>query len=132
MIEKTLTGTYRLLETKADTKVLILSPQAPDADSTATEDPQETQTFAWITAKEIGEILVTAKKDHDVQCVLSMGEFNLYDVDDDPDLVDLQHLELYVGADVWQGYLLPTGLPTKTDKRNRIIPTEEVITGIKA
>jgi hypothetical protein len=121
MIKLLSTGTYRLLETKADTKILILSP----------EDGSETQTFAWITAKDIGEILVTSRKDHEVQCVLSMGDYRLYDVEDDPDLVDLQHLELYVGRDVWQGYLLPTQLPTEKDKRNRIIPTEEVITGLK-
>jgi hypothetical protein len=120
MIKEIGKGTYRLLETKADTKVLIL-----------TSDNEEIYTYAWITAKDIGEILVTSKKDHDVQCVLSMGDYRLYDVEDDPDLVDLNHLELYVGNDVWQGYLLPTGLPTATDKRNRIIPTDEVITNLK-
>jgi len=120
MIELLSSGSYRLLESKADTKILILSPEEG-----------ETQTFAWITAKDIGEILVTSRKDHDVQCVLSMGEYNLYDVEDDPNLVDLKHLELYVGDNVWQGYLLPTELPTEKDKRNRIIPTDEVISGLK-
>ena len=120
MIKELEKGSYRLLETKADTKVLILNSKTG-----------EIYTFAWITAQDIGEILVTSKSDHDVQCVLSMGNYRLYDVEDDPDLVDLNHLELYVGNDVWQGYLLPTGLPTKTDKRNRIIPTDEVITGLK-
>lgn len=120
MITHLSSGSYRLLESKADTKILILS-----------HENGSVTTFAWITAKDIGEILVTSRKDHDVQCVLSMGEFNLYDVEDDPDLVDLKHLELYVGDEVWQGYLLPTGLPTSEDKRNRIIPTDEVITGLK-
>ncbi len=120
MVDLLSSGKYRLLETKADTKILILSPEKG-----------ETLTFAWIIAEDIGEILVTSRKDHEVQCVLSMGEYRLYDVEDDPDLVDLNHLELYVGNDVWQGYLLTTGLPTETDTRNRIIPTDEVITGIR-
>lgn len=116
MIDLLMQGDYKLLETKSDTKMLILTPKGGDV-----------QTFAWIIAKEIGEILVTAKEEHEIQCILSVGKFNLYDVDDDPDLVDLPHLELEVGESVWQGYLLPTGLPTKTDKRNRIIPTEELV-----
>jgi hypothetical protein len=33
-----------------------------------------------------------------------------------------------VGKGTWQGYLLPTGLPDDKKKRNRIIPTDEVIT----
>ena len=52
----------------------------------------------------------------------------LYKVKDEPNFVDLFHLELLVGEGVWQGYLLPTGLPTAEKKRNRIIPAKEVIT----
>lgn len=29
---------------------------------------------------------------------------------------------------MWQGYLLPTGLLTDEKKRNRIIPTQELMT----
>jgi len=60
--------------------------------------------------------------------MLSLGQFRLYDVKDEPKLTDLIHLELFVGGGLWQGYLLPTGLPTDKDKRNRIIPTDELIT----
>jgi hypothetical protein len=37
------------------------------------------------------------------------------------------HLELSIGKGQWQGYLLLTGLPTNKKRRNRIIPTKEVI-----
>ena len=113
MIKKLKTGSYRLFETKRTTKVLELD----GAD-----------TFAWVVAGEIGEILVKAEVNDDVAAILSAGEYRLYQVKDEPQLVDLEHLELAIGNGQWQGYLLPTGLPTKEDKRNRIIPTDEVIT----
>jgi len=58
-----------------------------------------------------------------------MGNYRIYDVDDESNLTDLQHLELQAGRDVWQSYLLLTGLPDDHKKRSRIIPTGETITG---
>jgi hypothetical protein len=46
---------------------------------------------------------------------------------DEAHLTDQQHLELNVGDHTWQGYLLPTGLPTPDKKRVRIIATNEGI-----
>lgn len=106
-------GIYRLIETKGQTKILILDGK---------------DTYAWVNAVEIGEILVTSHKTHNADCVLATGTYRLYSVKDEPKLSDQLHLELYVGCDTWQGYLLPTGLPTDEKKRNRIIPTKEVIT----
>jgi len=109
------TGKYQLVETKVgQTKLLILD---------------DKQSFAWINFKEVGEILVTTQKEHKLDSILSTGEYRLYGVEDEPKLVDLNHLELKTGVGKWQGYLLPTGLPTKTDIRNRIIPTRELISG---
>lgn len=105
-------GSYELLETKNQTKILKLG----------------NKTFAWVNAAEIGEILVTSQKDHETDTLLARGTYRLYEVKDEPDLADMLHLELAVGEGKWQGYLLPTGLPTATDKRNRIIPTRETIT----
>jgi hypothetical protein len=51
----------------------------------------------------------------------------MYLVKDEPNLSDLTHLELLVGEGVWQGYLLPIGLPNGV-KRRKIIPTKEIIT----
>ena len=106
------TGNYRLIETKKDTKILYL----------------DNQVFAWITSKNIGEILIVSHKAHKTDCLLSVGTYNLYAVKDEENLTDLQHLELNVGDDTWQGYLLLTGLPDDRKKRSRIIPTPQLVT----
>ena len=113
MIRMIQRGNYCLIETKGQTKILILD---------------NTYTFAWINAGEIGEILVTSHKTHKADCILALGNYRIYDVKKEEKLSDQLHLELYLGQGVWQGYLLPTGLPTDVKKRNKIIPTREVIT----
>ncbi len=113
MVKVIKTGNYTLIETKEQTKILTLD---------------DTQTFAWVNVVDIGEILVTSHKVHKADAILAIGRYRLYDVDDEPNLSDQLHMELCVGEGVWQGYLLPTGLPSDTKKRNRIIPTNEVIT----
>lgn len=106
-------GQYTLIETKVQTKILVLD---------------GVKTFAWINALDIGEILVASHNTHKVDHILSIGKYRIYDVKDEPGLADLKHLELFVGEGRWQGYLLPTGLPNDEKKRNRIIPTNEIIT----
>lgn len=115
MIKLLQEGSYTLTETKGQTKILVLDKK---------------QTFAWVYVQEIGEILVTSYKSHKTDHILSMGKYRLYEVDDEPQLTDLIHLELHVGNGTWQGYLLLTGLPSEKDKRSRIIPTEEIITKV--
>lgn len=112
MIKLVDSGRYKLIQTKAATKVLDLGRE---------------KVFAWVMAGEIGEILVTTHKPHKVDHVLAVGEFRLYDVNEEPNLVDNMHLELEVGQDVWQGYLLLTGLPNDEKIRGRIIPTSELV-----
>ena len=113
MIKLLKSGTYQLLETKNQTKILVLDHK---------------KSFAWVNATGIGEILITSHKSHDIDTVLSMGKYKIYSVKDSDKFVDLHHLELFVGTGTWQGYLLPTGIPTNKNNRNRIIPTDEVIT----
>lgn len=113
MIKRLQEGQYNLIETKAQTKILTLDGK---------------QTFAWINATEIGEILVTSHKIHKVDHILSTGKYRMYEVKDEPKFTDLVHLELLVGDGIWQGYLLTAGLPNDIKKRNRIIPTTETIT----
>lgn len=113
MIRTISQGTYQLIETKSQTKILLLDNR---------------YTFAWVHAGEIGEILIASHKTHKADHVLAIGRYRLYEVEYEPDFTDLLHLELYVGETMWQGYLLPTGLPTDKKKRNRIIPTDEIIT----
>ena len=112
MISLQKSGSYSLIETKHNTKVLYL----------------DGAIFAWIEPPDIGEILVTSHKIHKTDCVLSIGDYRLYDVEDEPHLSDQIHLELEVGRNRWQGYLLLSGLPDSNKKRGRIIPTKEVIT----
>lgn len=99
------------METKGQTKLLVLNKH----------------TYAWVNAGDIGEILIISVKKHITDTTLAVGNYRLYNVKDEPDLTDLQHLELCVGNNIWQGYLLTTGLPNEKDKRNRIIPTNELI-----
>jgi len=108
-------GTYRLIETKDHVKILTLDDRA----------------YAWIVVKNIGEILVTSHNPHQTDHILATGAYRLYDVEDKPELADLQHLELNVGERLWQGYLLLTGLPSDEKIRGRIIPTKEVVSSRK-
>lgn len=80
MISIRKSGTYKLIETKRHTKILYLGPVA----------------YAWIEPTRIGVILVTTHNVHNTDCVLSTGHFRLYDVDQEPQLSDNQHLELEV------------------------------------
>ena len=113
MITLMQSGRYKLIETKRNTKILYL----------------DKNTYAWIEPARIGEILIYSHNKHKTDCVLAAGEYRIYDVVDEPVLSDHQHLELAVGDGGWQGYLLPTGLPTDAKVRARIVPTAEVVTG---
>lgn len=106
-------GPYRLIETKAHTKILYL-----DKDQ-----------YAWVEPPHIGEILVTSHTKHKTDCILSLGTYLMYDVRDESGVSDHIHLELEVGKGQWQGYLLLTGLPDDEKTKARIIPTHEQITG---
>lgn len=106
-------GKYTLIETHRHTKILHLNNKG---------------VFAWIAAGKIGEILVSSHKTHKTDRILATGKYRIYEVKNDLKFTDLIHLELLAGEGVWQGYLLPTGLPTNNKKRNRIIPTDEIIT----
>lgn len=115
MIQLIQEGQYRLIESKKQIKILTL-------------DHNQTKQFVWINTSDIGEILVSSDKPHKPDYILATGKYRIYLVKDEPKFVDLTHLELHTGNGTWQGYLLPTGLPTNHKKRNRIIPTDEVIT----
>lgn len=115
MIKLLQEGRYTLIESKNQIKILILN-------------HSEIKNFVWVNAGEIGEILVASHKPHKADHILANGNYRMYLVENDPNFVDLTHLELHAGNGTWQGYLLPTGLPTEDKKRNRIIPTEEIIT----
>jgi len=106
-------GRYQLAETRRNTKILYL----------------DTTAYAWVEPAPSGEILVATHKPHKTDCTLSVGTYQLYRVIEEPTLSDHIHLELEVGRDQWQGYLLLTGLPAGNKLRSQIIPTAELITG---
>lgn len=112
MIKLVKEGKYELFESKSQTKILTL----------------DKKIYAWINAQGIGEILVYIYKIPPLDCILSAGNYRLYEVKNEPNLTDLLHLELFVGNGIWQGYLLISGLPGRGKKRVRIIPTNEKIT----
>ncbi|HIA91706.1 TPA: hypothetical protein EYO12_01140 [Candidatus Saccharibacteria bacterium] len=111
MINQIDSGSYVLGESKNHTKILTLNDQS----------------YAWILMPGVGDILSFLSEQKTPYATLSTGNFKLYDIQDEPELVDLQHLELQTGMDSWQGFLLLTGLPNKVKKRSRIIPTKELV-----
>lgn len=104
-------GRYKLGETKSGVKILQLKEKM----------------YVWVHAPSIGELLSLPTKEHRMVAVFSGGVFRLFSIKDEPDLVDLEHLELEVDADKWQSYLLLTGLPRGRKRRSRIIPTTEKV-----
>ena len=108
-------GAYKLIETRKHVKVLYL----------------DNDIYAWPLTKQYGEMLVTSHRDHKTDALLSTGRYNLYSVDDEDYLTDLQHLELETGLNRWQGYLLMNGLPDSHKTRCKIVPTSETITGTR-
>lgn len=111
MIKLLTKGVYELVWTKDEKRVLYLGGQG----------------YLWSHAKGIGELLTFSKHAHKTSYVLTKGQYKIYAVKKEPKYVDLQHLELSIGDGGWQGFLLLTGLPTKTKIRSKIVPTEEII-----
>jgi hypothetical protein len=111
MITITQQGTYHLVDTKDKKRMLYLDDQG----------------YIWKFAPGIGDLLVFSKHPHKREDLLAQGLYRIYDVHNEPHLVDLQHLELSVQPSVWQGYLLLTGLPTAKKIRSRIIATNELL-----
>ncbi len=113
MIELLKSGQYNLIETKNRTKVLYL----------------DDKIYALVDTSKAGEIIISSRRKHKTDCVLSQGLYRIFDVDDEPFLSDYQHLELQAGNDCWQGYLLLSGLPNPHKHLATIMPTHEVISG---
>ncbi len=112
MIKQLKAGLFTLGETKHHTRILYLDEKC----------------YVWVTLPSIGDILSVATTKHEMYTKLSEGRYELYKVKDEPDLIDLKHLELEIGPETWQGFLLLTGLPKTSKKRSRIIPTREKVT----
>lgn len=106
-------GEYKILEAKNNIRILILD---------------NNEAFEWNSQPKTGEISISSYKIHQDDNLLSVGNYRLYDIEDEENYTDQKHLELQVGCGYWQGYLLPSGLPTDGNKGNVIIPTKELLT----
>jgi hypothetical protein len=90
MIKLIKQGGYKLVMQSDNDKTLVLGKQG----------------YHWTLAKGIGEILTFCKSIHKESYTITTGKFKLYQVKNEEKLVDLQHLELSIGDEKWQGYLL--------------------------
>ncbi len=116
MIKTITKGNYKLVCAKDGERILYLKDQA----------------YLWSHAKGIGELLAFSRRTREISHTIVEGNFRIYNVKREPELVDLKHLELSVGNGRWQGYLLLTGLPTSSKVRSRIVPTDEIISETKS
>lgn len=106
-------GFYRLFETKHGVRILRLGHTD----------------YVWIRAEGIGDILTASVRAHWARNLLAEGQYRLYQIEAEPAYSDQMHLELLVGESDWQGYLLPSGLPRRDNRRVRVIATNETISG---
>lgn len=108
-------GTYEIVSTKDHGIMMIL----------------DDQRYLRSYAPKIGDLLTYAKSEHAINYYIARGNYRIYRVKDEPNLVDLDHLERSLGRGMWQGYLLLTKLPTAKKICSRIVPTNEIISGRK-
>jgi len=85
---------------------------------------KDRRTYAWGVSNGIQ--LVDQEPD-ETYYALGAGKYRLYQVSDEPGLTNQLHLELSLGEGIWQGYLLPEGLPDRR-KTKTMIPVKELIT----
>ena len=109
-------GTYKLTETKDNTKVLFIDDE---------------KAFGWKNGKCDGDLFLLAPDTENICCFLSVGKWRLYEIKDEPGLTDGNHFELHVGRGRWQGYLLPEGFPTAVNKQRPISQTGQTITKVR-
>jgi hypothetical protein len=81
--------------------------------------------YAWIDAQR-SPILVHTNSEHEVKRSLQRGKFFLVDFRRDPKFKDMPHLFLQKG-DEYQEYLLPNGLPTRSDPQVRFVVTRNTL-----
>lgn len=104
-------GSYKLIETRQQIKILYLDGAA----------------YVWFFVPGIGSVLEATSRTHQTEHVLARGNYRIYNVKDEVDFSNRQHLELYVGEGRWQGYLLLSGLPSASRKRTKLIATGQAI-----
>lgn len=84
--------------------------------------------YRWTCQAKQETLSLSGKKIDDKEVIITSGRYRLYDVRSESHLTNLYHFEILISKNIWQGYLLPDGLPTKDMKSKFIFPTNEVIT----
>lgn len=98
-------GSFQFFESPSQAKILVLDRKRP---------------YAWIRSSQGGDILVYSSYRMDSCTLSSSGRYRLYMVTSEAKLSDQVHLELLIGKGRWQGYLLPTGFPTKRGEKREL------------
>ncbi len=103
-------GQYEIFETTKDHQILTLD---------------EKEWYALIEGEK-GEIIVHSDSDHKKKKTLRKGRFYLVDFEDDPDFNDIPHLFLQQD-NRYNEFLLPNGLPTKSDHQKKLIRSDKTV-----
>lgn len=115
MIKLLESGTYKLVETENNLKVLMLD---------------DKNIFLWKNFGCSGNLEYTRLDPAQICCMLSVNNYRLYQVKNESGFTKGLHLELYAGKKRWQSYLLKKGLPTAKNQKMPISKIEEIITKI--
>lgn len=106
-------GIYAFIETREKTQILTLDAK---------------KKIIWnITAKN-GSISFITAQPQVTDRILRTGKYRLYQVKDELTLTSGTHLELLTGRGVWQGYVLPQGLPKNNKSLYPLFTVAEIIT----
>lgn len=73
-----------------------------------------------------GDLMVHSDSDHEKEKTLGKGTFYLADFKDDPEFQDMPHLFMEKG-DKFIEFILPNGLPTKSDHQKKLIRPDEQV-----
>ena len=103
-------GQYELFETTKDHQILSLNNK---------------EWYALVEGEK-GDIIVHSDSDHKKKQSLQKGQFYLADFEDEPDFNDIPHLFLQ-NNDQYQEFILPNGLPTKSDHQKKLIRSDKTV-----
>lgn len=107
-------GEYELFETTKGHQILALN---------------DKEWYALVEGQE-GDIIVHSDSDHEKKKTQLQGKFYLADFKDDPDFNDVPHLLLQEDGH-YREFILPNGLPNKSDHQKKLIRSDEKVSESK-
>ena len=103
-------GRYELFETTKGHQILHL---------------HDEEWYAIVEGQK-GDIIVHSDADHEKKKTIRKGNFYLADFKNDPDFNDVPHLLMQDGKQYVE-FILPNGLPTKSDYQKKLVRPDEKI-----